>query len=201
MISVFWGDNRLDVEKAVRALLGAKYEVLEGENLMLTDLPSIFQGTSLFETGQRKILLKDVGENTAVWEKIADYAGTTHDVVIWETKLDKRTAGNKKLKATGVAMREFPAKKAPEMNLVFGIFETALRDGKKAVQMCEQIELMQDPYMFFGLMVTQALKKFAYRQGRKEKAILQELAELDLKMKTTSVEPWLLVKSFLMNLA
>ena len=200
MFRVFFGENRLEAERQIKAVLGDSYEVFEGENLELTDLPSIFQGASLFETGKRKILLKEVGANSAVWEKVVDYAGTEHEVVIWETKIDKRSAGYKRLKEAGAELCEFPALKKPEVNLVFGILDTALRDGKRAVEAVEKIEADQDPYMFFGLLVTQALKKYENSGARaKEKRLLKELAKLDMQMKSTSIEPWMLVKGFLLG--
>lgn len=200
MLRVFFGENRLEAERKIKAILGDEYEVFEGENLALTDLPSIFQGTSLFETGKRNVLLKDVGVNSAVWEKVPDYAETEHEVIVWETKLDKRSAGYKRLRDSSVEMVEFPALKKPEMNLVFGILDTALRDGKRAVEAVEKIEADQDPYMFFGLLVTQALKKYEISGARaKEKRMLKELAKLDIQMKSTSIEPWLLVKGFLLK--
>ncbi len=200
MFKIFYGENRLEAEKKIKALLGDSYEVFEGENLELTDLPSIFRGTSLFGAGARKILLKEMGANSAAWEKIIDYADTEHEVVVWETKIDKRSAGYKRLKDAGVEMVEFPALKKPEMNLVFGILDAALSDGEKAVAMVEKVESDQDPYMFFGLLVTQALKRYENSGARgKEKRILKELAKLDMQMKTTGVEPWVLVKSFLLR--
>ena len=199
MLRLFWGDNRLEAEKAVKRALGANYEVFEGENLTIMDLPSIFLGTSLFGTEKRQILLKDLGENATVWGKISEYTQTEHDVVIWEAKVDKRSTTYKTLKDAGVELQEFPSRKSPEANLVFNIFDTALRNGPQAVKMVERIELDQDPYMFFGLMVTQALKKFEMRAGSRERKLLKELSKLDLQMKTTPVEPWTLVKSFLMR--
>lgn len=199
MLKVFYGEDRLAAEKVIKTQLGADYEVFEGEVLTVEMLPSIFQGATLFNAEKRRILLKDVGENAAVWEKVAGYAQTEHEVIVWENKLDKRSVGYKELKAAGVELVEFPAKKPPEANLVFNIFDTALRDGPAAVKMCSQIELTQEPYMFFGLMVTQALKKYSARQGVRERRILKQLAELDMQMKTTSIEPWTLVKSFLLR--
>lgn len=199
MLKVFYGENRLEAEKKIKKFLGEKYEVFEGENLELTDLPSIFQGTSLFEMGERKILLKEAGANAAVWEKIADYADTDNEVAVWEMKIDKRSVGYKRLKETGVELVECAAVKKPEMNLVFGILDMAFRDGEKAVKMVEQIEAEQDPYMFFGLLVTQMLKKYENsRAGKREKRILKELARVDLQMKRTGVEPWMLIKGFLL---
>lgn len=200
MLTLISGENRLAAEKAVKRTLGVDYEVFEGENLQVADLPSIFQGTSLFGVEKRQILLKELGENKAVWDKIPDYIDTDHDVVIWETKPDKRSATYKVLKGAGVAMQDFPPLANPDVKSVFNIFNLALRNGKQAVLVLEKIEAEQDPYMFFGLMTTQALKLFEQRQGGREKQILGALAELDLQMKTTSLEPWLLVKSFLLRL-
>ena len=84
---------------------------------------------------------------------------------------------------------------------MFGILDTAMRNGAEAVKAVEKIEEKQDPYMFFGLLVTQALKKYGMRQGTKEKKILKILAELDMQMKTTAMEPWLLVKAALVRIA
>lgn len=199
MLSVFSGENRLEAEKAVKRALGTDYEVFEGENLTVADLPSIFLGTSLFGTEKRQILLKELSENKEVWEKIPDYLATGHDIVIWESKIDKRSVVYKAMKAAGVMMQEFLAMKNPDANVVFNILDMALRNGPQAVKMVEKIELEQDPYMFFGLLVTQAIKKMEYQAGTKEKCLLKELSVLDMQMKTTSVEPWLLVKSFLLR--
>ncbi len=201
MLKIFYGANRLETEKAIRQALGDGYEVFEGGNLQLSDLPSIFQGTSLFEAERRRILLKDVGENPAVWEKIVDYVDTPHEVIVWESKLDKRTAGYKRLIAAKVVMQEFPERKKPELNLVFNILDTAFADGLRAVKMVEQIELEQDPYMFFGLLVTQMLKKYENGGARpRERQLLKDLAKTDMQMKTTSIEPWNLIKAWLLQI-
>lgn len=200
MLRVYAGDDRVAVQKAVRRALGVDYEVFEGENLQIADLPSVFQGTSLFGAEIRQILLKDVAENAPVWEKLSDYVDTEHNVVVWETKLDKRSVGYKKLKTTGVEITEFSQQKPPEAGLVFGILDTALSNGAEAVKMVEKIELTQDPYMFFGLMVTQTLKKFEVRNGSLERKVLKKLATLDMQMKTTALDPWTLVKAFLLEI-
>ena len=61
MFRVFYGPNRLEVEKNIKSILGEDYEVFEGESLEAADLPSVFLGTSLFGAEKRRILLKDVG--------------------------------------------------------------------------------------------------------------------------------------------
>lgn len=211
MLRIFYGENRLEAEKAVKRTLGEGYEVFEGESLTVGDLPSIFQGTSLFGGGSgsgaggfgggvRRILLKNLGENAEVWAKLADYIETEHEVVVWEGKIDKRSTGYKQLKEAGVEMEEFATLKKPDAGLVFGVLDTAMRNGEKAVRDLEKIEADQDPFMFFGLLVTQALKKYEYSGGgARERRILKELAKVDLQMKSTGVEPWMLIKSFLLR--
>lgn len=200
MIWIFSGDDRVRISVEVKKMLGEGYEVFEGGELTLNDLPSLFFGASLlFE--KRKILIKDFSENKEAFDKIVDYLETEHEVVVWETKLDKRTATYKELKKKGILLQEFKAPEKTNTTIVFNIFDTAFRDGKRAVKMLEQIENEQDPYMFFGLLTTQALKKFEMRQGEKEKRVLRELSKLDKKMKTTSIQPWTLVKSFLLQVS
>ncbi len=202
----------MKAEAEIRRVLGEGYEVFEGENLTAGDLPSIFQGLSLFgeleslgngeggsgKTG-RRILLKNLTENGEVWGKVPEYAETEYEVVVWEPKVDKRSSEYKRLKELGVEMREFAALRRPAANVVFGILDLALRDGARAVKEVEKIEAEQDPYMFFGLLVTQALKKFEVRSGVAERRMLKMLSELDVQMKTTAIEPWVLVKSFLVR--
>lgn len=201
MLRVFYGGNRVAAEQAIRRELGEGYEVFDGENLVVTDLPSIFRGVSLFETEGRRILLKNVSENLAVWEKVVDYADTEAEVIVWEMKLDKRSVGYKRLAEAGVVMREFPDLVPPESRLVFNILDLALKDGEAAVREVEKIELVQDPYMMFGLFVTQALKKFEQSGGAaRERKVLKKLAELDMRMKTAAMEPWTLIKAFLLEI-
>jgi len=199
MIKIFYGENRGEIEKAVKNFLGKDYEVLEGEKIDSMMLPSIFQGRSLF-CEKRSILIKDFSENLEVFAKIADYLDTQFNVVIWETKLDKRTNLYKEIKDK-IEIREFANAKKADFGLVFDIFKTAKRDGAAAVKMLEKIEAEQDPFQFTGLMISQALKDFNLRQGTKEKRVLKELSRLDMQLKTTSQQPWLLVKGFLLRLS
>ena len=85
------------------------------------------------------------------------------------------------------------------MRAVFNIYDTALVNGERAVKELEKIQDKQDPYMFFGLLISQAIKKFEWRQGAKERRILLELSKVDMQMKTTAYDPWFLIKSFLLR--
>ena len=77
----------------------------------------------------------------------------------------------------------------------------AKRDGRRAVEMLDKIKQDEDPIRFCGLLISQAMKDYARNPGVNEKRVLKELSKLDLDMKSTSLQPWLLVSSFLLRLA
>ena len=199
MIKIFYGDDRVRAKKQITDILGDDYEVLDGVDISANDLPSIFLGASLF-TNKRKILIRDFTANKPAYEELEKYLNTPHDIILLETKLDKRSATYKVLKDQ-LEFREFKLPENTDFRVIFDIYRTAKKDGKKAIKMLEQIKPNEDPIKFTGLLVSQALKDYVAHQGTKEKRALKELAKTDLQMKTTKVEPWLLVESFLLRLA
>ena len=205
-IRIFTGEDRARTQAEILRALGEGYEVFEGESLTPSDLPGIFLGATLFSVGARKILVKDLSENKEAFAefagKINEWLRTDAEVVIWESRLDKRLTATKALTKAGVEVKEFKAQEPVDMKQVFDIYNIALRDGAKAVAELAKIESKQDPYMFFGLMVSQALKKLEWKpSGVKEKRVLKELSAVDMQMKSTGVDPWMLVKSFLLRVA
>ncbi|MCL1839961.1 hypothetical protein FWF89_03135 [Candidatus Saccharibacteria bacterium] len=200
MIKVFCGEDRMGAQREVDRVLGEDYEVIEGETLLLEDLPSLFLGTSLF--GEvRRILVKDLGENTACWEALPKYLESSHTIIIWESKLDKRTATYKSLQKQKVEMKEFVLAEAPEKKLVFDVLDVAWRgDGKRAVGLIEQIEITSDPFMFVGLMVSQVMRKLESGDKKAGRAV-KLLAACDMKMKSTSIKQWTLVKATMVEIA
>ena len=200
MIKVFYGDDRVRAKAEITKFLGTKdYEIIEGADLAPADLPSIFLGNSLF-TDTRAILIRDFTANRPVYEKLPEYLNTPHQIAILDAKIDKRSATYKFLKDQ-IEFQEFTLPKNPNLNLVFDIYRTAKHDGEKAVKMLEKIQYEEDPIMFCGLLISQALKDFNQKQGTKEKRVLKELSKLDLDLKSTSLQPWLLVQSFLLRLS
>lgn len=197
MLKICYGENRTSAETAIKRFLGQEYEVFDGEQLQVNDLPTIFQGTNLFDAGKRRILIKNLSENPAAWEKIIEYQDTEHDVAIWEMKLDSRLSGTKNLKSAGIGLEEF---KNPVAKPLFGLLNLALRDSEAAIRELEAREAGQDPYMLVGLLVSDAVKNFERTNGgRRERLVLKKMAELDRHMKTTSIDPWILVKGFLLE--
>ena len=199
MIRLFYGDDRKAAEVAIKKALGANFEVLEGVNLDVAELPSIFLGGTLFAS-ERALLIKDLGENKAVLGEMAKYLETPHNVVIWESKLDKRTAFYKDVKDK-IEIREFAVPKQNNFNLTKDIYNMAKRDGVKALKMLEPIIDETDPYMFFGSIAAFAIADYAAKQGAKEKRVLKELSNLDIDMKSSTIQPWLLMQSFLLRLS
>ncbi len=199
MIKIFYGDDRVRAQQEIIKFLGPDYEIIEGTDLEPAELPSLFLGNSLF-ADTRAILIHDFTINKPVYEKLPDYLNTPHQIVILESKLDKRSATFKTIR-DNIEIKEFTLPKNPNFNLVFDIYRTAKHDGKKAVEMLGKIQSEEDPIMFCGLMISQALKDFKAHQGIKEKRALRELSKLDLDLKSTSFEPWLLVQSFLLRLS
>ena len=200
MIKVFYGEDRVGSLAEARRVLGEECEVVEGEGLGVGTMANLFAGITLFAE-KRRILVKDLGENKEAWGELPKYLETENEVVLVENKLDKRGVVYKELVAKRVEMREFALAEAPEKKLVFDVLDMAMRgEGKKAVEMVEKIEMGQDAYMFFGLMVSQAVKKLE-AGNRKARGVISLLCETDVLMKSCSTPPWLLVKRVLVLIA
>ena len=199
MIKVFYGDDRVRAKQEIDKFLGRDYEIIDAGELTEHDLPSIFKGASLFAE-KRSILIRDLTANKQAYDLLPNYLDTPHDIIIFELKLDKRSATYKELKDK-IEFREFTLPEDKNFAIVFDIYKTAKKDGKKAVEMLRRIEQDEDPMMFFGLLASQAIKDFATHQGTKEKRALKELSRTDLLMKTTSCQPWLLIESFLLQVS
>ena len=204
MIKVFSGSDRTKIDVEVKKFLGKDYEVFDSENLKPEDIINIFVGASLFAV-KRKILIKDLAElnseNVDIYAEVSKYVDTPHDIVIWETRPTQKKSYKDFVKMPKVEAKKIDLVQKIDMRKVFDIFDTAMSDGQRAVKMLEEVQGEEDPYMFFGLLASQAIKKYEWRAGSHEKKILKELSGLDMQMKTATVEPWLLIKSFLLRLS
>lgn len=198
MIKVFYGEDRVRAKAEIDKFLGENYEVIEGVDLTPNDLPSVFMGGSLFDD-KRKILIRDIFTNKGVLEKLPDYVGSPHDVVLFEFKIDKRSNAYKKMKDV-VEFREFAMPKDVNAGVVFDVYKVAKKDGVKAVEMLRRIESIQDPIMFVGLVASQAIRDYNSRQGVREKQVLKGLAKLDMDLKSSKIAPWTLIEAFLLTM-
>jgi len=201
MIKVFYGEDRIAARKMIDKLLGGEYEVVEAENLQSSDMASVFMGVSLF-CEKRSLLVKDLSANKDCWDLLPSFVDECpHDVILWETKLDKRSTTYKTLsKNKKIEFKEFELAEDPNKKVVFDILDTAMKgDGAGAVKMCTKIEDTNDAYMFMGLMVTQAVKKLQYNNA-KAVSTLKILAQADIDMKSTGIEPWTVIKMALLKI-
>lgn len=199
MIKIFTGDDRIRAHKEIARELGDNYEVIEGPDLTPSDLPSITKGASLFDQ-TRHILIRDLSSNKPVYEQLPSYLDTPHQIIILESKLDKRSATYKALKDK-IPITEFTLPKNSQFNLLTEIYRTSKRDGQRAVQLLSGIQQNEDPIKFCGFLISGALKDYKSHQGITEKRVLRELSILDLQLKSTSYQPWLLIQSFLLRVS
>lgn len=199
MIKIFVGDDRIRAKQATVQFLGQDYEVFDGPDLMEDDLLNICSGNSLLSL-HRSILIRDLSKNKSLFEKIPDYLDTQHSVALLEQKLDKRSSVYKALKEKKLVF-QFDLNPGADYGKVFNIFSVAKQNGLKAIDMLEEIKNQEDPMMFFGLLASSAIKDFGRNQGTKEKQVLKLLSRLDLRIKSSSMDPWLLIESFLVQLS
>ena len=217
MIYVLSGSDRVKIGEVVEKILGPDYEVFEGSELGSQDLMNIFRGTTLF-AAERKILIKDLtpvgkkadeeaagesakdeanvsgGASVDFYAELINYVDTPHTVVIWETTLSRKKSYKDFTRQKQVQVKKYDAARPADAGVVFEILDTARFDGARAVKMVEKIKKDNDPYMFFGLLVSQALKKG-------DRRVLKELSGLDMQMKTSTIEPWALISSFLLQVS
>jgi DNA polymerase III delta subunit len=162
MIKVFAGDDRARMARAVEELageMGLEAERVDGADLRVGDLPSIFLGLSLFSE-RRLVVVRDFLENAEVAAALPDFlaAAARNEgavVVFLEKKLDKRTGVYKKLKENAEIF-EMELAKADE-RAVFKVFGLAL-EGKaeEALGVIEEVRERNEPQMFLGLISSQA---------------------------------------------
>ena len=99
-----------------------------------------------------------------------------------------------------VEFKEFKLPEKVDKFLAFKIADEAFAGhGARAVKLCEQIEMTDDPYMTFGAIVSQTLKRIETRSSKAVRAV-KILAKVDLAMKSASVDAWQVVKIALLEI-
>ena len=125
-------------------------------------------------------------------------------VMILEDKLSGTLTVVKNLKKSSeVDMKEFKKPEIKNFNLVFDIYNMALRNSKRALEMLNEAKETEDPYAMIGAFASSAVKNLkSAPNSKRNKNILKELAEIDNLLKTSkfSEDPWLLVESFILRL-
>ena len=105
MVQLLVGENSFEIEQTLKRL-GAEFdgaiEKRDGAGLELYQLADLLTGTSLFSQ-KRLVIIRDLSDNKTVWEKLPDWLDRVSDdvqLVLAETKLDKRTKTYKSLQKT-----------------------------------------------------------------------------------------------------
>ena len=203
MIYLFYGEDRLSAEKAAKKVLGSGYENIDAENLQVSDLPTLFLGTSLFEEN-RKILIKGLADRKELFDETLKYLETPHEIVILENKINGNLASFKALKKNPtIKIQEFKLPEVKDKFLSFNIYSTALNNPEKALEMLRKNEETEDPYMMLGAWTSKAVDALKSNpKSAKNRKILKELAKVDMLLKTTnySNEPWIVMESFILKL-
>ena len=203
MIHIFYGEDRLESEKAAKKILGQDYEVIDALTLDPSSLPTLFLGASLFEEN-RKILIKSLFEKKELYNELEKYLKTPHEIVILEDKLSGTLSVVKNLKkSTEVEMKEFKKQEIKNPYLVFNIYDMALKNPTKALEMLKEAKETEDAYAVIGAFASSAVKNLKSAPNSKlNKNIVKELAKIDNLSKTTkfSEDPWLLIESFILRI-
>ena len=203
MIHIFYGDDRVKSDEEAKNVLGETYEVVDAENLEIADLPTIFLGTSLFET-QRKISIKGLADRKELFDEVEKYVETPHEIVIIETKINGNLASFKNLKKLEtVDIKEHKIETKVDRFLSFNIFDVALKNPKQALKMLKKAEETEDAYAMLGAWASKSVTNLKNNpNSKRNRAIVKELAQIDHLLKTTkfSENPWNLLESFILRI-
>ncbi|MDO4759215.1 MAG: hypothetical protein Q4A30_00300 [Candidatus Saccharibacteria bacterium] len=200
MIQLFYGDDRIKAQAAILRQLGPDHEIIDGELLTPTDLPTLFSGTSLFSS-ERRILVKDLLTNKDIVELLPRYLNSPHQIILWEKQFDKRTTFAKIFAKQG-EIQEFKLPLTADANLAFTLYDLAIKgDFQKILPLFETAKSTEDPYRLLGAWSWKAIDQYKKSPTTKTKRVLLELSRLDMQLKsgTLATQPWLLLQSFLLR--
>lgn len=111
MITLLIGENSFEIERALSAVIDdfdGTVEKIEGSELLISQLPDILMGVSLF-ADKRLVVIRSLGENKSVWPVFGDWLTKISDdihLVLIEPKPDKRMSTYKLLQKNA-DVREF----------------------------------------------------------------------------------------------
>jgi DNA polymerase III delta subunit len=113
MLTLLTGENSFEIESALDSIkrdFDGRAEVINAEDLNISDLPNILMGVNLFAE-KRLIIIRGLSGNKSIWPVFGDWLDKISDdihLVLIESKLDKRTVTYKALKSSAV-IKDFPA--------------------------------------------------------------------------------------------
>jgi DNA polymerase III delta subunit len=103
MITLLTGENTFQIEQEIAQIVDnfdGNAERIDGSELELKQLPDLLTGSTLF-ADKRLVVIKNLSENKAVWTDLVDWLPRVSDdidLVLVDTKPDKRTVTYKELK-------------------------------------------------------------------------------------------------------
>jgi hypothetical protein len=203
MLHIIFGDDRSKSNLDAKRILGSNYENIDAEDLEISDFPTVFLGTSLFEDS-RKILIRGLADHKELFDELIKYVETPHEIVVLETKINGSWTSFKELKKKQtVEIIENKIEEKVDRFLSFNIYETAMKNPQQALKMLKKAEETEDPYAMLGAWASKAVKNLSLAPtSKRNKMILKELARIDNLLKTTkfSENPWTLLETFILLL-
>jgi len=103
MINLLTGSNTYELEQYLSKLkqdFDGRAEIVDGSRLELNQLPDMLMGVTLFSE-KRLVIVRNLSESKDVWSRLPEWLDRVSDdieLVLVESKVDKRTATYKELK-------------------------------------------------------------------------------------------------------
>jgi len=103
MINLLTGSNTYELEQYLSNLrqdFDGRAEMIDGSRLELNQLPDMLMGGTLF-SDKRLVIIRNLSENKDIWTRLPEWIDRVSDdinLVLIESKVDKRTATYKDLK-------------------------------------------------------------------------------------------------------
>ena len=205
-IKILHGSDRSAAIRAAKRILGDNYEVIEAENIDVSDLDSIFRGATLFDDGSpRNILIKDLSANLECFEKLPEYADTSFNVVIVNSKLNKTFAYVKNVFACKqIEVEELTTTEEKTRNKweTFKPFQDAYAGrGADAIRKLNKIKERAAPQLIIGVMASQCTKLISSGDKKAIRAI-KIVAEADMMTKSSGItDIWMPVEWALLEVS
>ena len=167
MITWFIGDNTFDIQQAVTTIANkfdGTAERLDGSTLELKHIPDLLMGVTLFAK-KRLVIIKDLSQNSSIWEKLPtwiDRISDDIDVILIDSKPDKRTTGYKEVKKR-VILKEFP---------LWGERDQALAEAW-VIRRAEGLDLKLDKKLAHHIVERIGLDKWQLSNGLEKLSLLE----------------------------
>lgn len=103
MITLLTGENTFEIEKEIQRIIAGfngVAERIDGSELASRDVPDLLTGATLFAS-KRLVIIKNLSDNKTIWLNFFEWLPRVSDdteLVLVDTKLDKRTVTYKELK-------------------------------------------------------------------------------------------------------